>query len=234
MGQRTCARCKRTPDEVPFRKDKRIKSDGLGAYCKPCEREYNREYYLANKTRQNAETQAYYYANRERILVQQKTYRQANIDRIRAFDRHRSRGNPANMERARLWRERNPDRARAQFRAWITANPERWQATLARRRMRMHGHDGRIERINRFAIWQRDHGICGLCGDPVPFRRMHLDHIKPLARGGEHTAGNVQPAHPRCNLRKKDREVPRWAFRSRPLFVASQSQQLELFSFANN
>jgi 5-methylcytosine-specific restriction endonuclease McrA len=31
---------------------------------------------------------------------------------------------------------------------------------------------------------------------------MHLDHIVPLARGGEHSYANTQPAHPTCNRRK--------------------------------
>lgn len=31
---------------------------------------------------------------------------------------------------------------------------------------------------------------------------MSVDHIVPLARGGSHSADNVQSAHLLCNLRK--------------------------------
>ncbi|WP_130291612.1 HNH endonuclease [Pseudonocardia sediminis] len=57
--------------------------------------------------------------------------------------------------------------------------------------------------MDRFA------GRCGLCDrgidedlkhpDPMSFS---VDHIIPLARGGEHTYANTQPAHLRCNLSK--------------------------------
>ncbi len=31
---------------------------------------------------------------------------------------------------------------------------------------------------------------------------LSLDHVMPLARGGEHAIDNVQAAHLRCNVRK--------------------------------
>jgi 5-methylcytosine-specific restriction endonuclease McrA len=33
----------------------------------------------------------------------------------------------------------------------------------------------------------------------VPVEAFHVDHKVPLARGGEHSYENVQPAHPFCN-----------------------------------
>jgi 5-methylcytosine-specific restriction endonuclease McrA len=34
-----------------------------------------------------------------------------------------------------------------------------------------------------------------------------LDHVVPLARGGEHTYGNVRTACLGCNVRKRDQEA---------------------------
>lgn len=228
---RRCGRCRASSDEVPFRRDKRVKSDGLGAYCKPCEREYNRAYYAANRERLNVENNARYHENRDRYLTAQRTYRLAHIERIRTYDRDRSRGNPVKIERARRWRLANPDRYRANKHGWYLANrqkvseasrawraqhPERYRLMRceaeARRRVRKRGAAGAIERIDRRTVWERDGRICGLCARPVRFQVMELDHIKPLARGGEHTASNVQPTHRRCNRRKGCKEVPRWAF----------------------
>lgn len=31
---------------------------------------------------------------------------------------------------------------------------------------------------------------------------FHVDHVVPLSKGGMHGYTNVQPAHPRCNMRK--------------------------------
>jgi 5-methylcytosine-specific restriction endonuclease McrA len=217
--KRTCARCGRTPDEVEFRRDKRIKSDGLGAYCLPCGREYNREHYRANREQSLERTGAYYRDNRAAVLAQCGEYRHRNIDRIRAYDRQRSAGNPAKIARSAAFREavrRDPQRQadhRRYLHTWHVNNRDKARAYAARRRMRERGFDGRrVERIDREAVWKRDLGLCGLCALPVPFKQMHLDHIKPVSRGGSHTAGNTQPAHPRCNIRKKDREVPRWVY----------------------
>jgi 5-methylcytosine-specific restriction endonuclease McrA len=38
------------------------------------------------------------------------------------------------------------------------------------------------------------------CKECVDVDDWHLDHVKPLSKGGEHTYANV--AHPKCNLSK--------------------------------
>lgn len=211
---RRCARCGASSATAQFKRDKRNKTDGLGAYCLSCQRDYNKAYYGANRERLNAENNANYYKNRERYLAVQRAYRLKNIDRIRVYDRARSRGNQVKIERARLWRITNLDRYRAvshqwylanrqrvdaASKAWRLQNPERFRLMncekQARRRVRERGADGTIERIDRRAVWARHCGLCGLCARPVRFEVMELDHHKPLARGGEHTESNVQPAH---------------------------------------
>ncbi|MCK0115988.1 HNH endonuclease [Isoptericola sp. S6320L] len=63
-----------------------------------------------------------------------------------------------------------------------------------------------------WTIYERDGWRCGVCGGSVD-RTVQwpaegcatLDHRRPIARGGEHTPGNTQLAHWRCNLAKGDR-----------------------------
>lgn len=62
------------------------------------------------------------------------------------------------------------------------------------------------EAIDRFAIFDRDSWVCGICAEPVdpalawPHpRSVSIDHIVPLALGGEHSEGNVQCSHLVCN-----------------------------------
>lgn len=70
------------------------------------------------------------------------------------------------------------------------------------------------------ALHVRDDGVCGICGGFAPLvygatRRNRpsdmatIDHVRPLARGGEHSWANVQLAHLACNLRKHAKEIPR-------------------------
>lgn len=50
-------------------------------------------------------------------------------------------------------------------------------------------------------------GICYYCGSTVPPRKLTMDHVVPLSRGGKTTKGNVVPACKECNTRKS-RLVP--------------------------
>lgn len=69
----------------------------------------------------------------------------------------------------------------------------------------------RYETVRPHEIFARDGYRCGICGKrctvsavvPHP-RAPTLDHIVPLAKGGEHTMQNVQCACFRCNTIKSD------------------------------
>jgi 5-methylcytosine-specific restriction endonuclease McrA len=118
-------------------------------------------------------------------------------------------------ERKKEWSRRysreNRDALEAKKNAWRKANPERWAA--------MNRRSARKQNVRRRAIMSlgelfdgeyacmRDEWNCGICGLLCHSGEYHLDHIIPLARGGKHTFFNVQPSHPKCNLRKGSKMV---------------------------
>jgi 5-methylcytosine-specific restriction endonuclease McrA len=59
-----------------------------------------------------------------------------------------------------------------------------------------------VEHVDRRILFERDEGVCGICRKPVDRDDFHVDHVIPLARGGEHSYANTQIAHPPCNLAK--------------------------------
>lgn len=59
-----------------------------------------------------------------------------------------------------------------------------------------------VEGIRRREIWERDSGLCHICGEPVSFECMELDHVRPLSKGGTHTKDNVATSHGPCNRKK--------------------------------
>lgn len=66
-----------------------------------------------------------------------------------------------------------------------------------------------VEEFDRIEIFDRDDWTCQICGEPVdPDAPRHsysvpsIDHIIPIARGGEHSRANVQTACLGCNVRK--------------------------------
>lgn len=69
--------------------------------------------------------------------------------------------------------------------------------------------DAFVAPVDRDAVFARDGGACGVCGEPVDGSLAYpdpmsatVDHIVPLVAGGTHEPGNVQTCHLRCNLRK--------------------------------
>lgn len=100
------------------------------------------------------------------------------------------------VERTRLWRQANPERFREQARQHAH-----------RRRSQERG--AFIENVDRAVLFKRDKGRCGLCGKKVnPKLRgpnpksASVDHVIPLAEGGEHSYRNTQLAHLGCNVSK--------------------------------
>ncbi len=232
-GVRSCARCGRTPDQVEFRRDKRVK-DGLGAYCLPCGRDYNAEISDARRAAYRATERRKYAEHPEPRRAKNRLWLEANREAVRERHRLKQRFYPCYAKRGeykRRWAQRNPDywvnwyaanRSVRRQRAadWRAKNKDRIAAYSAQRRARKQGGRLRAELVERRAIWSRDGGICQLCALPVAFDEMHMDHVIPLIRGGPHTFDNLQTTHPRCNLRKNRRILPRFAFARRSTLVA--------------
>lgn len=70
----------------------------------------------------------------------------------------------------------------------------------ARRRARKL--NATVETFTRAEIIERDHATCYLCGKHCDPDDIHLDHVIPLSRGGEHSRANVKVACSTCNVRK--------------------------------
>ena len=47
----------------------------------------------------------------------------------------------------------------------------------------------------RAEVIARDGYLCGICGADVPLEDVHLDHIKPLSRGGPTNLTNLRVTH---------------------------------------
>lgn len=54
--------------------------------------------------------------------------------------------------------------------------------------------------------WQQKtaSGFCHYCGIQVSFKKLTMDHLVPLARGGRSTKDNLVPCCKNCNTRKKE------------------------------
>lgn len=69
-------------------------------------------------------------------------------------------------------------------------------------RRRARKRDATIEHFTRDEIIERDHSTCHLCGKLCEPEEIHLDHVIPLSKGGEHSRANVKVACADCNIHK--------------------------------
>ena len=59
----------------------------------------------------------------------------------------------------------------------------------------------------RFEVLKRDSFKCQYCGEPAPDVVLHVDHIKPVSKGGDNTITNLVTACQGCNAGKGVREI---------------------------
>lgn len=83
-----------------------------------------------------------------------------------------------------------------------------------RRRRARKKINGTIETVRALTVFERDGWRCGICHrtvrkdlKPPHPRAPQLDHIVPLALGGEHTYANTQCSHAECNWTKGARHA---------------------------
>ena len=57
-------------------------------------------------------------------------------------------------------------------------------------------------------IYASGNGRCGICGKPINFDDMTVDHKIPLSCGGTDNIENLQPAHLWCNRIKNGLTMP--------------------------
>lgn len=125
------------------------------------------------------------------------------------------------------WQQENKDRVNAASARYRAKYPERrkaanrnykdthLEAVRANRRKSSRTRNARIrgaqvlERFSLEEIAERDGWVCHLCRKKVNRALKHphkasaaVDHLVPLAEGGDHTRANVALAHLLCNSRK--------------------------------
>ncbi len=103
------------------------------------------------------------------------------------------------------WAKANPEKMRIAITRWRRAHPDKEQDRHVRRLARKKG--AAVEAVSRQVVYERDGGLCHICGQKARPKNWHLDHIVPLSKGGEHSYQNVAVSHPGCNLHKGSKRL---------------------------
>jgi len=183
LRYKRCSACGIVKPSSQFYK-KETSKDGLRGKCKECWAKQTREYRQHNKdsVRQWASykhrkispeyIRQYYSKQREKILEYKRRYRQRHSEKMRKRDAR--------------YREEHPMVRKAQY------SRRRAQERDAKGEFSF----GQWKAIKRF--YSPD-GKCLCCGEA---RRLQVDHVVPLSKGGTNWPGNLQPLCKGCNLRK--------------------------------
>ena len=197
-------------------------------------RQYHARYQAEHKERIAAKKRAYYLANRAKFKEKAKKQYEANpqkaIDRaarwskehpeaVREIRAKRARANPEERRQAcKRHREAHPEFHRKRLAQWRKQNPLLVRLYGANRRARIKGSGGQITAEQIAALYAKQRGRCAACRKALK-GQYQLDHVMPLALGGEHTIENAQILCSRCNQSKHAMHPDAWAARTGRLFV---------------
>jgi 5-methylcytosine-specific restriction endonuclease McrA len=121
-----------------------------------------------------------------------------------------------NIVYSKQYREANKEKIRLAHKEWLANNPDyRKQYNESNRKLlnvkegkrRTKKKDSGTFYITKKEISRLYSRPCFFCGS---VERIHLDHIVPIAKGGRHSIGNLQPLCYKCNISKGSKFFYEW------------------------
>ena len=221
--QKICSTCKNSVDTALFSPDKRA-ADGLQARCRQCSAECKLAAYKKNPEKHRTAQNAYYHLNKKRISALNKKSRTKNIEKIRAHKKEaylKIKDDPAYLEKRddyarkhkakkaeydRLYREKNAKKLEETKAAWRLENKDLIKAIKSSYKARRRTTEKNGDSSRSIQNWlSQQNRICRWCFEDCS-AKFHIDHVRPLSKGGTHTIDNLCIACPTCNLRKNARD----------------------------
>ena len=195
VDSKECLRCQK---DLPFGDFSKCKAGkfGLQGWCRACCREYREE----NKDSIVAKQRARYLKNRDQVIARVGEYRAERRDKFIAYGKEYREANKDHLEaKRRKYYEVNKEEIAAYRRAKYKANPRkfldgnhRWRARVRESSAVKFSEESLLQRMAYFG------NKCYMCGGPFE----HVDHVKPLSKGGPHMLSNLRPACGSCNCSK--------------------------------
>lgn len=180
---KVCYTCKQEKPASDFYPHKASK-DGLHPNCLPCETEKR---YLRESRVSPEEKERRRQAKRDYDVVYNKKHKKAR-----------------QVREKELYAIRREDKIKCAAR-WSKANPARRRAISQNYKYGRRAAEGAKISSRELQDWiDSQDKVCVYCSSSCP-ESYHIDHIIPLAKGGQHCTSNLAIACPTCNLRKSDK-----------------------------
>jgi len=186
METKTCRTCRLEKQLSDFSKDKH-KNDGHHTKCKACVRDYK----LRNADAIREYKKAYRAQNSIAICEYMKEYRKG----------YREKNMAALSAASSEWNRKNAERFAEIRRASRLKNAESSRAVTRNRRAKLKQSAGSHTASDIKIIGEMQRWKCACCRVDVR-SNYHVDHIIPIAGGGDNDKTNLQLLCPPCNQSK--------------------------------
>lgn len=207
MDSKICPKCGKELLMNRFHKSKNTK-DGYSCWCAECSSKKAKERYK-NK--------------REEILIKSNQYYKEHKDEVlnRLSDSYNNDKNKI-LERNKIWQIKNRDKVLAKRkeyrelnkskvaegkRKWFEKHPEKIILYGQRYNARKKSLPCTLTTEQWNKIKQHFNNSCAYCGRELPLAQ---EHVIPLSKGGEYTAGNIIPSCKYCNSSKATKSFKVW------------------------
>jgi hypothetical protein len=211
---------------------------GLQQMCKRCRLEWQREhkesinargrrwraenreeYNKSARERRQSRSEIVNKLRRKRYQIKVDHKREMNRryyaehrEKLRELAREKNSTPEAKKERSQKnkeWRAKNISIIKEKQRQWAINNPEKIRENWHRRRARKKNAEGRYTPEDIKKLYEAQKGKCYWCGAKVGVS-YHIDHVIPLARGGDNYPSNIVISCPHCNESRKDKLPHEW------------------------
>lgn len=206
-----CTKCGFVKPLTKFAVNKRNKTDGRQPKCKTC----NKAYYEANRDKVQRRVKKRYEENHEDILERRRELAQRPEAKVKKAEQDKAyylKNKEKISDYYKNWAKANKEHLRAYWKQWYHDNLEH-----ARMQSRVSSHR-RLERVvengnNTLTLKEIEklldkHPFCAYCGESD--KKLTIDHIIPLAKGGQNCIENINIACMSCNLSKGDKLLSEW------------------------
>ena len=193
-----CKKCLVSKPEEDFNKDKTT-SSGLRGKCRKCTNKRAKEWNRENKNRLSEKKAKYQkeYRQKNKILIskQRKIYCCKNSKAISKQSANYYKLNKEEIKKQHQSKEGKEaqNRSRMNYRA-----------------QKLSTKDGTITKASLQALRASQDNKCAYCNNPLDFtapREAHIDHVRPLSKGGIHSISNVVYSCRLCNQTKSDKLI---------------------------
>jgi len=204
MNTKTCTKCQTEKSVDLFYKDR----DRYASSCKQCQLTQRKQYYIDNKATVKVKRAAYQKAHQAEQYEHLKKWRKNNPEKVREAGRRQYAGNiKHHLAVKKEWRLANPEAVKAILEKHRLNHLPKMAEKSHKRRAKLRGNG--VFQVTEKELIRLYASPCAHCGT---MENVTIDHIIPVARGGRHSIGNLQPLCLTCNSSKNAKTMAEWKY----------------------